>query len=372
MRGWSRGSRRRGSSGGVVPARAGVVPPQGVFRYTYRCGPRACGGGPSAKQAKLWHNGWSPRVRGWSPPEASTSDPRTVVPARAGVVPGTTPRVTFEHSGPRACGGGPPPRTSPWWSPRVRGWSLAHRHRPHQPTVVPARAGVVPGYATPTGCRTRGPRACGGGPWAADPCGAELSWSPRVRGWSRHPAASPRSRPVVPAHAGVVPPPGRSWLRAASGPARAGRSQRRAEAPCGSLRPPCTGFTPSVRPRAWSNLVWPLPAVPRGVGVVPDDHVEDPHPIAPSRGSRRRSTSASAQAAQAASADRRQQREGEAGRGKRRRGTSRFPRGEQGLRSVAAVGGKSRGGDPTVRSCSGPRVLPGPGAQVHRAWAQKP
>ncbi len=175
----------------MVPAHAGVVPGTCLRRRRRRGGPRARGGGPTSI----------------GPPAAV----QRVVPAHAGVVPCSGSTALPWSGGPRARGGGPDEVRRllglGGWSPRTRGWSLqAPRERPLR-GVVPAHAGVVPARQ-PTGrCGGSGPRARGGGPMRRRLMTTSASWSPRTRGWSRLREAELVFDHVVPAHAGVVPRP---------------------------------------------------------------------------------------------------------------------------------------------------------------------
>ncbi|CAL2060941.1 protein of unknown function [Streptomyces murinus] len=131
---------------------------------------------------------WSPRMRGWSRLAGVQQAVVLVVPAHAGVVPSSSRRRGVIRRGPRACGGGPiadaPSGLIDLWSPRMRGWSLGLQVLAAEGCVVPAHAGVVPGALPRAGRRSRGPRACGGGPAEWTQQAVQLLWSPRMRGWS--------------------------------------------------------------------------------------------------------------------------------------------------------------------------------------------
>ncbi len=234
----------------MVPARAGVVPCSVPDGTPSRGGPRACGGGPSRRRASTTRAVWSPRVRGWSRARAYPASARKRGPRACGGGPGDWA----------------PPCQSQLWSPRVRGWSHVSGHEVVLALVVPARAGVVPGPGAPRVAGPCAPRACGGGPdyWCKGlsfgPC------SPRVRGWSPHPAAGPANRPVFPARAGVVPGRSRSRSRTrrapragGGGPVAASRSS--AVARCS---PRVLGWSPHFE--RWRSQVVVLPAC---AGVAP-------------------------------------------------------------------------------------------------------
>ncbi len=263
VRGWSYGRHGEQRVAFVVPARAGVVPVLIGGQEHQVSGPRACGGGPMAWMSSHGMGRWSPRVRGWSPAGLLGSEDAGVVPARAGVVPPGHPPTAKQTGGPRACGGGPNPWfllcELCGWSPRVRGWSRSAPHDRMYVGVVPARAGVVPAE---TGCTPRcpgGPRACGGGPTLRLPRMGSLMWSPRVRGWSQRSARICGRAPVVPARAGVVPRFSwrrRSWRR---GPRACGGGPGNSLRVSGGLL-----WSPRVRgwPRGDDDPYLPAPVVP--------------------------------------------------------------------------------------------------------------
>ncbi len=250
MRGWSRPPPAPARTGGVVPARAGLVPspstrwcsaPRGPracgvgppayvdqraqVRWSPRVrgwslpafadasgaigGPRACGVGPSAAAAPPASTRWSPRVRGWSRAALLGGEAAVVVPARAGLVPGRSSRRRPAASGPRACGVGPSTNSaaSPVraWSPRVRGWSPPRSGALDRRPVVPARAGLVPRCPEPPRAPESGPRACGVGPRMERAALIAAGWSPRVRGWSHHPQPGVRVHRCGPRACGVGP-----------------------------------------------------------------------------------------------------------------------------------------------------------------------
>ncbi len=221
-RGWSHLDDHDAPERGVVPAHAGVVPERPRPSRRARGGPRARGGGPAARPAAGPGPWWSPRTRGWSHGEQRQPQLGEVVPAHAGVVPCAPPAGPPSRSGPRARGGGPGSgllaRHLVGWSPRTRGWSHLLAAVCQRRAVVPAHAGVVPGSGTrPAGCRS-GPRARGGGPQPPGTSRAAGRWSPRTRGWSREPLETRTTGGVVPAHAGVVPRSGGRCTPGLGGP----------------------------------------------------------------------------------------------------------------------------------------------------------
>ncbi len=194
-RGWSPHPSPRRCTSGVLPAHAGVVPGRRrPARRGFRA-PRARGGGPVPRARRQMPDACSPRTRGWSQPHEPEGKESFVLPAHAGVVPGSSRVAGQRTSAPRARGGGPvrasaPARTCPC-SPRTRGWSRVRLLRADAVDVLPAHAGVVPTPGrSPAPC-TCAPRARGGGPYVAGVAGWSIECSPRTRGWSR--TAAPRA-----------------------------------------------------------------------------------------------------------------------------------------------------------------------------------
>ena len=97
-------------------------------------------------------------------------------------------------------------------SPRTRGWSHADPNRHRSPPLLPAHAGMVPSWSGASRAPSSAPRARGDGPHPAERSAVDLPCSPRTRGWSRPRRRADDPRPLLPAHAGMVPrPPGRRW-----------------------------------------------------------------------------------------------------------------------------------------------------------------
>ena len=112
--------------------------------------PRARGGHPRHVVGQRGRQGSSPRSRGSSPVQRQPPERAVVVPALAGVIP--APRAPAPRAGcrPRARGGHPGvavtmPVTMPS-SPRSRGSSPGRRRIHPVDLVVPALAGVIPGW----------------------------------------------------------------------------------------------------------------------------------------------------------------------------------------------------------------------------------
>ncbi len=285
----------------VVPARAGLFPPQGVCFDCATCGPRACGAVPRLCQLPSAPWSWSPRVRGCSLDAVMDVRQGPVVPARAGLSPGHHPRRHRLRGGPRACGAVPTAEKGPggygWWSPRVRGCSLPASAARSLPMVVPARAGLFPARQRRPLPAHGGPRACGAVPKAVEQVHIIEAWSPRVRGCSRLVGIIRSAAYVVPARAGLSPRCRCLHRHLLRGPAHEGLFPGSAGVHAGhAVVPACAGLTPEKRPlstllsrgpRACGAVarqvkVWPtaIPWSPRVRGcsrradrVVPQPHV---------------------------------------------------------------------------------------------------
>jgi len=159
---------------------------------------------------QTYRPGWSPRERGWASRGPSTTARRSVVPARAGVGRRTNSRIVAPTCGPRASGGGPrcrpPEPVICSWSPRERGWAEQKVVNARIDAVVPARAGVGPPPPATRSPPIGGPRASGGGPGLSRSSSNLHGWSPRERGWAAVRGEPERAVRVVPARAGVGRP----------------------------------------------------------------------------------------------------------------------------------------------------------------------
>ncbi len=126
-------------------------------------------------------------------------------------------------------------------------------------SVVPAHAGVVPPTGRSSSAWGCGPRARGGGPAGKNLLVRGAPWSPRTRGWSLQDRASYDCDRVVPAHAGVV-------LCATSGTARPLCGPRARGGGPGPPPPQPSAPLWSPRTRGWSRGAGHRRV---GVGVVP-------------------------------------------------------------------------------------------------------
>ncbi len=240
-RGWSPGLLQRPHKVTVLPAHAGMVPGRAWYVSAGRCAPRARGDGPRYLEGAECGASCSPRTRGWSLRLFADSVTESVLPAHAGMVPGSTRGWKRRRCAPRARGDGPRGR-------------LTTTYQGH---VLPAHAGMVPVPGSGPSMRGRAPRARGDGPQPGRFKALFLVCSPRTRGWSTHTQCSPRTRGwscvcVLPAHAGMVP--GRRALHGLRGVALLRPGAPRAR-----------GDGPGERNREWRSLL----VLPAHAGMVP-------------------------------------------------------------------------------------------------------
>ena len=258
-RGWSLGGLMLRWVEVVLPARAGMVPARTLALRPSRRAPRASGDGPATPGRDLVPALCSPRERGWSRCGRPGVDLGGVLPARAGMVPRTRRRRGFAMRAPRASGDGPGAQpidiTEHLCSPRERGWSVGEGVVDRGGHVLPARAGMVPSRPSASRCPTRAPRASGDGPPPMRYSGRPPQCSPRERGWSRLLRAQDGAADVLPARAGMVPE-GRSpgWVTR-----RAPRAS--GDGPSGTSVSSWTRWC-SPRERGWSQVLDRLPVVP--------------------------------------------------------------------------------------------------------------
>src|SRR5690606_32565387 len=130
-------------------------------------------------------------------------------PARAGM--DLTRATTVDHIVPlpRTRGDGPPPQPSkrgPQSSPpHARGWTFSLHFSVHQPTLSPARAGMVPrGPRRRAVCGTP-PRPPGDGPHRAAVSAVLAASPPHARGWTLRFVLHWLPGSLSPARAGMDP-----------------------------------------------------------------------------------------------------------------------------------------------------------------------
>ena len=212
---------------GSIPARAGE--PQSQRRRIAYCPvyPRACGGTPPDRSPSADPDGLSPRVRGNPIPSRRRQSSPGSIPARAGEPAESSNTLTGVEVYPRACGGTvfcdrvqPPHRGL---SPRVRGNPVLEVALDPQPGSIPARAGEPSDGAVPARGRRVYPRACGGTYTGAMIVLSVEGLSPRVRGNRARAGCGGSASGSIPARAGepiratCCPPRSRVYPRACGG-----------------------------------------------------------------------------------------------------------------------------------------------------------
>ena len=248
-RGWSRGRRPGRYGTQLLPAHAGMVPPEAGSSRGPQAAPRARGDGPLSIDLLTLYSGCSPRPRGWSAGPVLDPDPAALLPAPAGMVPPRPPRPTSFGSAPRARGDGPcrlsRSCSAVLCSPRTRGWSL-HALAGGVPVyLLPAHAGMVPSWRQRSTGTDPAPRARGDGPAAAAAVARPGRCSPRTRGWSHFFEQHCRCSGLLPAHAGMVPTCAAPPDQHRSAPAHAGMvPSSRAEVPTSATAPRARGDGP--------------------------------------------------------------------------------------------------------------------------------
>ena len=211
--------------------------------------PRTRGGLPPWCTWSMMSSGSSPHPRGSSSasPGARTAGP--VVPAPAGVFRSRRASRACSRGRPRTRGGLPCLSDGGLCdavsSPHPRGSSDSGRPRPRRARVVPAPAGVFPGSPPARSGPPGRPRTRGGLPKAREEALAALESSPHPRGSSRPDGADRSPELVVPAPAGVFLP------GSPAGPAGVGRPRTRGGLPDRILFGNVTGAS-SPHPRGSS------------------------------------------------------------------------------------------------------------------------
>lgn len=134
-----------------------------------------------------------------------------MLPASVGLVPRRSTSTHGRRSAPRECRAGSYTNLSFLkiyaCSPQVRDWSWSKVTKFTRVQVLPAGAGLVPAAGTRGDERTGAPLGCRASPSVRpEPIHVSVC-SLRVRDWSRLDGAGRREVVVLPAGAGLVPPP---------------------------------------------------------------------------------------------------------------------------------------------------------------------
>ena len=197
---------RKAAAARLIPARAGKTPPHQHYRASNPAHPRACGengGGSSAVQSSF---GSSPRVRGKLHGGRRGPHEPGLIPARAGKTCGGLGGPCSHGAHPRACGENRPGRVHVddlgGSSPRVRGKPPLQGRRGAGHRLIPACAGKT--EENTLGCLwpRAHPRACGENPRSGQLARSRQGSSPRVRGKQPRCSHNPATTRLIPARAG--------------------------------------------------------------------------------------------------------------------------------------------------------------------------
>ena len=149
----------------VLPAYAGMFLRTKNFRVARTGSPRVCGDVSVENLTQAVACEFSPRMRGCFRRIRRFCFNSDVLPAYAGMFPGSRHPNPVGSGSPRVCGDvSRPPQLNPppaWFSPRMRGCFHREGLRAMSPPVLPAYAGMFL-HRRPRSCRRRrSPRVCG-------------------------------------------------------------------------------------------------------------------------------------------------------------------------------------------------------------------
>ncbi len=151
-------------------------------------------------------------------------------------------------------------------SPHPRGWSQRRHRRDRRHALLPAPAGMVPRSGSGRSAGPPAPRTRGDGPFTRPMASTSPICSPHPRGWSQRRQRQGRTQRLLPAPAGMVPPPSSS----PGSPRAAPRT--RGDGPEGDANK-FLGYNCSPHPRGWSpldsGLRCPFILLPAPAGMVP-------------------------------------------------------------------------------------------------------
>ncbi len=209
-RGWSLRRHDPGIQVDLLPAPAGMVPPPATARWAAVPAPRTRGDGPQRAEDRAAFEACSPHPRGWSRGPHLGEDAGHLLPAPAGMVPMTSGWATRARSAPRTRGDGPSAlnlaEAFDVCSPHPRGWSLLAMRVQQTERLLPAPAGMVPPPSDWTPLRDPAPRTRGDGPMGPCRVSSRRGCSPHPRGWSLPILPDADGPSLLPAPAGMVPP----------------------------------------------------------------------------------------------------------------------------------------------------------------------
>ena len=192
----------------VLPAHAGVILGETNYKLIFGCITRTCGGDPLSRVSQLQQMPYYPHMRGWSHEVFCHLTSWFVLPAHAGVILEVKVGYLLAIGITRTCGGDPSTANQihklTAYYPHMRGWSRACGWTNSNLMVLPAHAGVILAdaiYKLPSVGITR---TCGGDPLNTLIVNLNGRYYPHMRGWSCLYQLQPETKPVLPAHAGVI------------------------------------------------------------------------------------------------------------------------------------------------------------------------
>ena len=151
----------------------------------------------------------SPHTRGWTAGQLPGGAHHRLLPAHAGMDRPSTPAGPGHAAAPRTRGDGPFFRRIPpipgLCSPHTRGWTGGNHGRDGAQDLLPAHAGMDPPPRTGPGSTPAAPRTRGDGPALRAAARRRACCSPYTRGWTRLQARHGLLRGLLPAHAGMGP-----------------------------------------------------------------------------------------------------------------------------------------------------------------------
>ena len=169
MRGWSCWNGREYKSQFICPAYAGMIP-LGISSVLHSCYlSRVCGDDPFETLWEKIRRKFVPRMRGWSPERNIAELLGYICPAYAGMIPDGKLVVCCIFHLSRVCGDDPTslPQTwtSPWFVPRMRGWSHIQLLSVRCLSICPAYAGMILFNFSIIQKSHNLSRVCGDDPW---------------------------------------------------------------------------------------------------------------------------------------------------------------------------------------------------------------
>ena len=196
------------STGGIIPAHAGLTTLIGDEDIARRDHPRACGAHPAFSPATMRSTGSSPRMRGSHKQGTDITFDDGIIPAHAGLTQCffVKPKKTWDH--PRACGAHSEASASSdvrlGSSPRMRGSRCMGACDPCREGIIPAHAGLTVKSEIPNTPEGDHPRACGAHNFCSMSLMLIAGSSPRMRGSHLRAHNRYRQLGIIPAHAGLT------------------------------------------------------------------------------------------------------------------------------------------------------------------------